>query len=94
LREILEPGEAGTLTNYPVFGLVFNSGGHTVREKSSPLFSWACAASPAPPRSPQRYSEIEKDLLARREAVRFGATSGAYIPAGGNLKPGHAVQRS
>src|SRR5208337_2768295 len=40
------------------------------------------------------YSEIEKELLARREAARFGATSGAYPPAGGNLKPGHAVQRS
>ena len=41
-------------------------------EKSSPLFSWACTASTAPSRSRPRYSEIEKVLLARREAAVSG----------------------
>jgi hypothetical protein len=32
---------------------------------------------PAPPRTHPVYAEIEKELLARREAACFGATSGA-----------------
>jgi hypothetical protein len=37
----------------------------------------ACVGFIAPPGSPPVYSEIEKELLARREAACFGATSGA-----------------
>jgi hypothetical protein len=37
----------------------------------------ACINSSMPPRARPRYSEIEKELLVRREAARFGATSGA-----------------
>jgi hypothetical protein len=47
------------------------------REKSSSLFSWACAGSAALPGSPPGYSEIKKELLARQDAARFEATSGA-----------------
>jgi hypothetical protein len=67
---------------------------HAALKRSSPLFSIACVISAPPPRTPPRYSEIEKELLARQDAARFGATSGAHPPAGGNLKPGRAVQRS
>ena len=67
------------------------------REKSSPLFSWGCAVSPTQPRTRPRYSEIEKELLARREAAVSGRrpvpNHGPSLQ-GGNLKPGHAVQRS
>jgi hypothetical protein len=37
----------------------------------------ACANSTTPPGSRSVYSAIEKELLARREAACFGATSGA-----------------
>jgi hypothetical protein len=36
-----------------------------------------CINSAASPGIPPGYSEIEKELLARREAACFGATSGA-----------------
>ena len=42
------------------------------RQKSSPLFSSAYAGSPAPSRTRPGYSEIEKELLARREAAVSG----------------------
>jgi hypothetical protein len=37
----------------------------------------ACINSTTPPRTLPVYPEIEKELLARREAACFGATSGA-----------------
>jgi hypothetical protein len=37
----------------------------------------ACIDLSAPRRTQPVYSEIEKELLARREAACFGATSGA-----------------
>jgi hypothetical protein len=37
----------------------------------------ACVTSAAPPGNHPRYYQIEKELLARREAACFGATSGA-----------------
>jgi hypothetical protein len=86
-------GETGTLTNYPVPALVFNSV-HAAPRKTFSLVLMGLRRLARTARSRPRYSEIEKELLARREAARFGATSGAYTPRGGNLKPGHAVQRS
>ena len=50
---------------------------HTLSKKASPF---AFSDLPLPLASscaPRCYSEIEKELLARREAARFGATSGA-----------------
>jgi hypothetical protein len=56
---------------------LFQSAFTPPREIYSPLFSWAYADSAALPRSRPGYSEIEKELLARQDAARFGAMSGA-----------------
>jgi hypothetical protein len=50
---------------------------HAAWKESSPVFSMNSINSAAPRRTPPVYSEIEKELLARREAACFGATSGA-----------------
>jgi hypothetical protein len=50
---------------------------HNPCEKSFPSIFNRLPRAAAPPRTLPRYSEIEKELLARREAACFGATSGA-----------------
>jgi len=64
-------GETGTLTNYPVPALVFNSV-HAAPRKTFSLVLMGLRRLARTARSRPRYSEIEKELLARREAAVSG----------------------